>query len=74
MLISDEYKLTADLVKAFFDQGLYDVVRIHSKDNVVLESTRGISAIGEEIDFNITKTDLQVLRELIDDPRQKIEK
>ena len=28
----------------------------------------------EEIDFNITKTDLQVLRELIDDPRQKIEK
>ena len=28
----------------------------------------------EEIDFNITKTDLQVLSELIDDPRQKIEK
>ena len=28
----------------------------------------------EEIDFNITKTDLQVLNELIDDPRQKIEK
>ena len=27
----------------------------------------------EEIDFNITKTDLEVLRELIDDPRQKIE-
>ena len=27
----------------------------------------------EEIDFNITKTDLQVLRELIDVPRQKIE-
>ncbi len=27
----------------------------------------------KEIDFNITKTDLQVLRELIDDPRQKIE-
>ena len=27
----------------------------------------------EEIDFNITKTDLQVLRELIDEPRQKIE-
>ena len=30
-------------------------------------------AESEEIDFNITKTDLQVLRELIDDPRQKIE-
>ena len=28
----------------------------------------------EEIDFNIIKTDLQVLNELIDDPRQKIEK
>ena len=27
----------------------------------------------KEIDFNITKTDLQVLRELIDEPRQKIE-
>ena len=27
----------------------------------------------EEINFNITKTDLEVLRELIDDPRQKIE-
>ena len=27
----------------------------------------------KEIDFNITKTDLQVLRELIDDPRQRIE-
>ena len=30
-------------------------------------------AESEEINFNITKTDLQVLRELIDDPRQKIE-
>ncbi|MDC0194016.1 winged helix-turn-helix transcriptional regulator [Candidatus Nitrosopelagicus sp.] len=30
-------------------------------------------AESEEIDFNITKTDLEVLRELIDDPRQKIE-
>jgi len=53
IILSDEFELRADLVKAFFDKDLYDITKIESKKNVVLNSSRGINASGSEIDFSI---------------------
>ena len=35
---SDNFKLTAQKVKAYFDKDLYDIVDIYSQGNVILES------------------------------------
>ena len=40
-------------VKAFFNEGLYDVIQIISEGNVVLTSNKGMKAIGERVNFNI---------------------
>ena len=50
---SDEFDLNADLVKAYFGEGLYDIEKIYSNGNVVLTSSKGISALGEKIEFEI---------------------
>ena len=53
-ITSDEFNLKADeLVKAFFNEGLYDVIQIISEGNVVLTSNKGMKAIGERVNFNI---------------------
>ena len=59
-IISDEYELNADLVKAYFNKDLYDITRIFSDGNVTLNSSRGIKASGEKIDFDIINEDLQI--------------
>ena len=59
-IISDEYELSADLVKAYFNKDLYDVTRIFSDGNVTLISSKGIKASGEKIDFDIVNEDLQI--------------
>ena len=59
-IISDEYELSADLVKAYFNKDLYDITRIFSDGNVTLNSSKGIKASGEKIDFNIVNEDLQI--------------
>ena len=59
-IISDEYELRADLVKAYFNKDLYDVTRIFSDGNVTLISSKGIKASGEKIDFDIVNEDLQI--------------
>ena len=60
-IISDEYELNADLVKAYFNKDLYDITRISSDGNVTLNSSKGIKASGEKIDFDIINEDLQIL-------------
>ncbi len=60
-IISDEYELSADLVKAYFNKDLYDVTRIFSDGDVTLISSNGIKASGEKIDFDIVNEDLQIL-------------
>ncbi len=53
-IISDEFTLKADnLVKAFFNEGLYDVIQILSEGNVILSSNKGMKAMGENVNFNI---------------------
>ena len=59
-IISDEYELNADLVKAYFNKDLYDITRISSDGNVTLISSKGIKASGEKIDFDIVNEDLQI--------------
>ena len=52
--------MSADLVKAHFNEGLYDVEIVNSKGNVLLESSKGILASGEKVDFNIKKEDIKI--------------
>jgi lipopolysaccharide export system protein LptA len=59
-IISDEYELNADLVKAYFNKDLYDITRIFSDGNATLNSSKGIRASGEKIDFDIVNEDLQI--------------
>jgi len=59
-VISDEFELKADLVKAYFDEGLYDIEKIYSNGNVILTSSKGIRALGEKIDFDIKKEDIKI--------------
>ena len=59
-IISDEYELSADLVKAYFDKDLYDITKISSDGNVTLKSSKGIKASGEKIEFNLINEDFQI--------------
>ena len=51
-IISDNFELKADLVKAYFDKDLYDISKIESEKDVILKSSRGIIAKGDTIQFN----------------------
>jgi len=59
-IISDEYELNADLVRAYFNKDLYDIIRILSDGNVTLISSKGIKASGEKIDLDTINEDLQI--------------
>ena len=52
-IISDEFELKADLVKAYFDKDLYDIIKINTEGNANLESNNNIKASGEKININI---------------------
>ena len=57
---SDRFKIKANLVKAYFDKDLYDIIKIESEDNVRLRSSKGIIANGEKINFSIKNEDREV--------------
>jgi len=38
-IISDDFQLDADLVKAYFEENLYDIVKIECEGSVVLTSS-----------------------------------
>ena len=50
---SDEFVLSADLVKAFFEKDLYDIQKIEAKVNVNFTSSKGYKGVGEKLDFSI---------------------
>ena len=52
-IISSNFKLSADKVKAYFDKDLYDIIKIQSNGNVELTSNKGIKAKGIDIYFSI---------------------
>ena len=57
---SDNFKLTAQEVKAYFEKDLYDITVIYSKGNVVFESNQGLKVLGNEVDHNIKKEKIDV--------------
>jgi lipopolysaccharide export system protein LptA len=52
-ILSDDFELNADEVKAFFDKDLYDIYEIQASGNSTLLSQDGIYAFGEKIFFNL---------------------
>lgn len=60
-IISDSFQLTADIVKAYFDKDLYDIIKIESEGNVKLSSDQGIDAKGHIINFSTKTENISVL-------------
>ena len=50
---SDEFILSSDLVKAFFEEDLYDIIKIESEGNVKFSSSKNFRAFGEKLNFSI---------------------
>jgi len=59
-IISDNFELSANFVKAFFENDLYDIVRIESQDNVTLISSQGMKAKGGEINFSTKNENITI--------------
>ncbi len=57
---SDNFKLKAQEVKAYFEKDLYDITVIYSKGNVIFESNQGLKVLGNEVDHNIKKEKIDV--------------
>jgi len=59
-IISDDFQLQADKVKAFFNKDLYDIQIIESNGNVELTSTNGIFGKGQIINISIYKSEIEI--------------
>ena len=60
-IVTDDYLLTADNVKANFEKDLYDIKHIFAKGNSLLKSdSRNITAKGPELEFNIKEQILKI--------------
>ena len=57
---SDDFKLTAQKVKAYFEKDLYDITEIYSQGNVIFESNKGVKVLGNEVDHYIKKEKIKV--------------
>ena len=59
-IVSDNFELSANLVKAFFEKDLYDITKIESEGRVKLSSNKGIVASGEKINFSTKNEDIHI--------------
>jgi len=59
-IVSDDFELNADLVKAYFEKDLYDISKIEATGNAKLSSIKNIAAIGQKIYFSINDQQIQV--------------
>ena len=57
---SDNYSLSANSVKAFFETDLYDIIYIESKGNALLKSKQGSTVKGELIKFFLKDERIEV--------------
>jgi len=60
-IISDNFELKADLVKAYFDKDLYDISKIESEKDVILKSSKGILAKGDKINFSTKNENITII-------------
>ena len=59
-IISEEFNLEADIVKAFFDKDLYDIIFIESEGKANLLSNKGMKIEGNKINLDIQKEIIEV--------------
>ncbi len=59
-IISDDFILTADQVKAFFEKDLYDIQNIESEGNVKFISTKGSKVSGDKLFFSSLNSNMLV--------------
>jgi len=57
---SDNFTLTAQRVKAYFEKDLYNITEIYSTGNVVFKSNQGLKVLGNEVDHNIKKEKISI--------------
>ena len=62
-IVSDNFELSANQVKAYFEKDLYDIIKIESEGSVEFKSSKGLIAIGEKINFSTKSEDIIVLGE-----------
>lgn len=60
-ILSDDFELKADLVKAYFDKDLYDIINIESEGSVFLKSSKGIIAKGQKVNFSTKEESILIL-------------
>ena len=53
LIESDEFILSADQVKAFFEKDLYDIQKIESEGNVNFTSSKGYEGVGDKLNFSM---------------------
>tara|TARA_Y100000741_G_scaffold358521_1_gene337826 strand:+ start:524 stop:1291 length:768 start_codon:yes stop_codon:yes gene_type:complete len=49
---SDNFKLNADLVKAYFEKDLYDIIRIDAEGQVTFKTSSNLNGSGSNVDIN----------------------
>ena len=63
IILSDTFQLKADLVKAYFEKDLYDIVKIESRGNASLTSTSGMKSQGDKINFSTKNQNIEIFGE-----------
>ena len=59
-IVSDTFQLKADLVKAYFEKDLYDIIKIESNGDATLTSTNGMKSQGDKINFSIKNQNIEI--------------
>ena len=60
-IISDNFDLKANIVKAYFNEDLYDITKIHAEENVLLNSNqRNLSASGNILEFSFNEEKIKI--------------
>ncbi len=60
-IISDNFEINADSVKAIFEIDLYDIISLETKGNSTLNAKKyGVRGKGDEIDINIKSEEIKV--------------
>ena len=60
IITSDNFNLSADNVKAYFDKDLYDIIRIESFGNAKINSKNNIKGSGDKINFSIKDENINI--------------
>lgn len=58
---SNDFLLKANLVKAYFNKDLYDIIKIECNEKVSFISKKGVEAKGNELNFDIIKNTIEII-------------